>query len=81
MANTNYEVIHQFLVEEVLQDKDVSHISEYTELLESELLDSIAIMQIVAFIEQVFECEVPEDMLLPENFASIHSILVMISKL
>ena len=43
-------------------------------LLESELLDSIGIMQIVAFCEQMFEISIPEEELLPEHFENVRAI-------
>jgi len=67
-------VIRDFLLEEVLYDKELAALGPDDSLLETELLDSIAIMQIVAFCEQVFEITIPEEELLPDHFESIRFI-------
>ncbi len=76
-ANTltpNETLIRGFLLEQVLYDKELTDLGPADSLLETELLDSIAIMQIVAFCEQVFEIEIPEGELLPGNFENIRAI-------
>ena len=49
-------------------------------LLETELLDSIAIMQIVAFCEQVFDINIPEEELLPDHFETIREISQLVER-
>jgi D-alanine--poly(phosphoribitol) ligase subunit 2 len=66
--------IRDFLIQEVLYDKELGDLGAEDSLLESELLDSISIMQLVAFCEQVFEIIVPEEELLPDNFESVRTI-------
>ena len=43
-------------------------------LLESGIVDSIGILDIVRFVEQSFAVQVSDDDLLPENFGSIAAI-------
>jgi acyl carrier protein len=45
-----------------------------TALLEAGIVDSIGVLEIVAFIEQNFAVTVADDDLLPENFGSIACI-------
>jgi len=66
--------IRDFLIREVLYDKELRDLGAEDSLLESELLDSIAIMQIVAFCEQVFEISIPEEELQPDHFENIRVI-------
>jgi methoxymalonate biosynthesis acyl carrier protein len=66
--------VRDFLLEEVLYDKNLTALGPDDALLETELLDSIAIMQIVAFCEQVFEITIPEEELLPDHFENIRLI-------
>src|SRR5437879_4071311 len=73
-SRTIETVIRDFLLEEVLYDKQLAALSPEDSLLETELLDSIAIMQIVAFCEQVFEITIPEEELLPDHFENIRLI-------
>src|SRR5438067_11870040 len=67
-------LIRDFLLEEVLYDKQLTALGPQDPLLETELLDSIAIMQIVSFCEQMFDVTIPEEELLPDNFESIRTI-------
>jgi len=64
--------IRDFLLQEVLYDKGLANLGPEDSLLENELLDSIAIMQIVAFCEQAFDIDIPEEELLPDHFENIH---------
>jgi len=66
--------VRDFLLQEILYDKELSGLGPEDSLLQTELLDSIAIMQIVAFCEQVFEIEIPEEELLPEHFETVRTI-------
>jgi D-alanine--poly(phosphoribitol) ligase subunit 2 len=70
----NETIIRDYILHEVLDDKDLDDLSAEDSLLETELLDSIAIMQIVAFCEQVFDIEIPEEELLPDHFGNIRAI-------
>jgi methoxymalonate biosynthesis acyl carrier protein len=70
----NETTIRNYILHEVLYDKELHDLSADDSLLETELLDSIAIMQIVAFCEQVFDIDIPEEELLPDHFESVHAI-------
>lgn len=49
-------------------------LSDDTALLETGIVDSIGVLEIVAFVEQSFAVTVSDDDLLPENFGSIACI-------
>ena len=72
--------IRNFIATELLADKQLSSLDVDDPLIESELLDSIAIMQLVAFCEQVFEFEIPEEQLKPENFGTIRAIAALVEQ-
>ena len=67
-------IIRDFVIQEVLYDKELRDLGAEDSLLESELLDSIAIMQIVAFCEQVFEISIPDGELLSDHFETVRAI-------
>lgn len=73
-------IIQNHLVREVLRDKQLPHLALNESLLDSELLDSIAIMEIVAFCEQTFNIEIPEDELVPEHFQTILDIAQLVQR-
>src|SRR5262249_13691226 len=66
--------IRDFILEEVLYDRNLEDLGPDESLLEAQLLDSIAIMQVVAFCEQVFDITVPEEELLPDHFENVRAI-------
>ena len=49
-----------------------------TLLLESGVVDSIGVLEIVSFLEQKFEITVCDDDLIPENFSSISQIAAFV---
>lgn len=53
-------------------------IGEDSPLLESGVVDSIGILEIVTFIEQEFSVSVSDDDLTPENFGSIARIATLV---
>ena len=68
------KIIRDFVIQEVLYDKELRDLGAEDSLLESELLDSIAIMQIVAFCEQMFEISIPDGELLSDHFETVRAI-------
>ena len=72
--------IRDFLLQEVLYDKELRALGAEDSLVESELLDSIAIMQIVAFCEQVFEITVLDEDLVPDRFENVRAIAQLIER-
>ncbi len=53
-------------------------LGENTPLLETGIVDSIGVLEIVTFIEQSFAVAVSDDDLTPENFGSIASITAFV---
>ena len=45
-----------------------------TRLLESGVIDSLGILDVVSYLEQSFQIEVSDEDLVPDNFATIQSI-------
>jgi acyl carrier protein len=50
-----------------------------TRLLESGVVDSLGILDVVAFIEQRFHLKVEDEELVPENFGSVHDLAAFVS--
>jgi acyl carrier protein len=68
------KIIRDFLLEEILYDKQLADLGPEDLLLENELMDSISILQTVAFCEQIFEISIPEEELLPDHFETVRTI-------
>jgi len=65
--------IRQFIVENFLFG-DATGLHDQTSFLESGIVDSMGILEIVNFLHETFAVEVAEDELLPENLDSIDNL-------
>jgi acyl carrier protein len=68
------QTIRDFLLQELLYDKQLADLGPQQMLLENSLLDSIGILQIVAFCEQTFDIAIPEEELIPDHFENVRAI-------
>jgi acyl carrier protein len=67
------EVIRNFLLNEILYSQRVMDLGVEDPLLDG-LLDSIALMQTVAFCEEVFDISIPGEEVVPDHFENISAI-------
>lgn len=58
-----------------------SGVTDETPLLEQGLLDSLALMRLIAFLERRYGLELPEEEITPENFGTLASIRALIATL
>lgn len=68
-------IIENFLFgdAEPLRSDDIS-------LLDEGIMDSVGVMELVAFLEQDFELTVEDDELVPENLDSVSNLVTFISR-
>ena len=66
--------IRRFIGENFLFRDDGDVITEDQSLLESGVIDSTGVLELVAYLESTFAIEVHDDEMLPENLDSIHAI-------
>jgi acyl carrier protein len=64
--------IRKFLAEEVLFEEGKTIGDD--QALVGEVLDSLALMQLVEFIEEEFEIEVADEDVTPDNFQSLNDL-------
>jgi acyl carrier protein len=74
------ETLRNFIVDECGQKTRLPNVNEKDSLLETGILDSLAIMKLLSFIERTFSVEIPESDLTPENFDSISTITSLIQQ-
>jgi acyl carrier protein len=79
MKNDPKAQVRQFILKQFplvrkrqLQDSDA--------LLESGLVDSLGVLQVVTFLEQTFSIKVSDEDLVPDNFQTIDTITALISE-
>ncbi len=66
------DVIQFFIEQKFVEKDDVLEVSE--SLLERGTIDSLAIRELIAFIESRYNIKVDEDDMFPENFDSLVAI-------
>ena len=67
-------VINDYISSELVRDRELLPLADDTSLLESGILDSLSLLQLVVFLEERFGITVGDADLLPENFASVNTI-------
>jgi len=65
--------VQNFIVENFLFDEK-GNLNEDTALLESGIIDSTGILELVNFIEETYDIKIENDELLPENMNSLNKI-------
>ena len=67
-------IINDYISRELVQDAALLPLSDDTSLLDSGILDSLSLLQLVVFLEERFGVTVGDSDLLPQNFASVRAI-------
>jgi len=70
--------IHEYLVTELATERESFGSDE--NLLEQGVIDSLAIVKLVEFLEERFQIEVDDEERIPENFESIDALSAFVSQ-
>ena len=74
------EALRKYIMNELMSEKPSAPIGESDNLLSSGVLDSMGLLQLVAFIEDEFGVTISSDEFQPESFQSLSSIAGLIQK-
>jgi len=70
--------VREFVLENA-RSKGINQVSDEQSLMESGIIDSLAIFRLVAFLEDNFRVRIPDDEIIPENFQSVDEIEKFVS--
>jgi acyl carrier protein len=70
--------IEGFIVEKIALDGETK-IARDEDLLATDVLDSLAIVELVSFLEAKFGIQVSDDDLVPENFRTVDEIVAFVA--
>jgi len=73
-------IVKEFIKKSFIFSKEANEILSNTPLLDSGLIDSTGIFELVAFIETQFNIEVFDEEIVPENFETLNGIALFIDK-
>jgi len=66
--------VREYVVENFLLGEDEGGFSDATSFLESGLIDSTGILELVSFLEEDFEIEVADEEMIPDNLDSVERV-------
>ena len=70
-----------FIQTEIVGDERGIAVDANTRLIDSGLIDSMALMQIIAFIEEQTAVRISDDEVMPDNFQTVGSMERLIERL
>jgi acyl carrier protein len=70
--------VRQFLLENFLQGEDPRNLTDSTELIRSGVIDSLATLELVSFLEERFDIELGADDVGAENLGTLNSIEALV---
>ena len=73
-------VLHRYVSEEILGGDD-EDLDGSTRLLETGIIDSMAMVGLVAHIENALRVQIPDDHVVPRNFATLDSLADLVIRL
>ena len=73
------ELVKEFIIENFLFG-DAAEFSEDTSFLKTGLIDSLGIMELIAFLEETYQIEIDDPELIPDNLDSLNKISVFIER-
>jgi acyl carrier protein len=80
MASIN-ATIRQYLIDEALQGESPDDLTDDTNLVEEEILDSLGIFALVEWLEETFHVQIEAEEVVMTNFESIRTIEALVERL
>jgi len=72
--------VREYIVENFLFGDDEPLTSDTISLLDDGIIDSVGVMELVAFLEQDFGIGVDDDELVPDNFDSVANLVAFVGR-
>ncbi len=72
--NTVLKEIREYVVENFLLGDEEDEFSDSESFLESGLIDSTGILEVIAFLEETYEIAVDDEEMIPENLDSVDRV-------
>lgn len=72
--------IQQFILTEIGADASRQSLDPNADLIEQRIIDSLAILKLVAFLESSFGIKVEDEDIVPENFQTLNSLAAFVER-
>ena len=73
------ETVHEFIVENFLFG-DGEQLTNETSFLDSGIIDSTGILELITFLEETYNIKIEDDELIPENLDSLNNVVKFIGQ-
>lgn len=73
-------VVRKYILENFLFTEDESELKNTDSFLDSGIIDSTGILEVINFLEEEFNLQVDDDEMIPENLDSVNNVLAFIIK-
>lgn len=70
--------LRDFILNELKWDGSPKDLTPDLHLIDAEVIDSLGVLEIVAFLEETYDIEIPDEEILEENFDSIGHIAALV---
>ena len=80
MKNTTEQQIRNFIVENFLFGESDRGLKETDSFLETGIIDSTGILELVSFLEETYGFQVEDEDLIPENLDSISNVTAYVQR-
>lgn len=77
-VNANRELIRKFVMDRLAKKNEHLEVDDRDDIITAGIIDSLGIMQLVAYIEETFSVKVRDEDIVPEHFESIEAISTFI---
>ena len=74
------ESLTRFIAERIIQDRNAK-VDPEESLLDRGLVDSVALLNLITFLESEMGVRIPDDEMFPENFESVVAMERLVAKL
>ena len=72
--------IHQFIIDNFLFGEAETCLSNDDSLLDHGVIDSTGVLELVAFLEDKYEIQIPDSELVPTNLDSVNSMVQFVNR-
>ena len=73
-------ILRKFILENYLYTEDESALKDDDSFLDSGILDSMGILEVIDLLNEAFSIDVEDDEMIPDNLDSINDLLAFIKK-
>ena len=74
------DTIRRYILENYLFTEDASALADDASFLESGIIDSTGMMEVIFFLEENFSIRVEDEEMIPENLDSVNNLLRYIER-